>query len=70
VAVTDDRLLDAAEVADLLHVSVRWVRDATRDGRIPRVALGRQVRYRRETILAWVAEQESTKRTSTGRSGR
>ena len=62
-----DRLLDAAEVADMLHVSERWVRDATRTGQLPCVPLGRQVRYRRETIIGWVNEKESARRTSSGR---
>lgn len=55
---TDDRLLEAAEVADLLAVPVRWVREHTRSGLIPHVRLGRYVRYRREAVVGWIAEQE------------
>lgn len=55
---TDDRLLEATEVADLLAVPVRWVREHTRSGRIPHVRLGRYVRYRREAVVAWIADQE------------
>jgi excisionase family DNA binding protein len=54
----DDRLLDAREVSELLHVPERWVRDHTRSGRLPCVVLGRYRRYRREAVLAWIAEQE------------
>jgi excisionase family DNA binding protein len=53
-----DQLLTAAEVAELLGVPVRWVRDAARNGLVPHVRLGRYVRFRREAVEAWVTEQE------------
>jgi excisionase family DNA binding protein len=53
-----DRLLDATEAAELLHVKVSWVREATRDGRLPCVPLGRYRRYRRERLLEWIAQRE------------
>ena len=34
------RLLDAAEVAELLNVPVSWVRESTRSGAMPCVSLG------------------------------
>ena len=54
-----DRLLTAADVAELLSVPVSWVREHTRSGRIPHVQLGHYVRYRHETVVSWVAEQEA-----------
>jgi excisionase family DNA binding protein len=54
-----DRLLPAADVAELLSVPVSWVREHTRSGRIPHVPLGHYVRYRHETVVSWVAEQEA-----------
>ena len=36
-----DRLLDANEVAERLHVPVSWVRESTRSGAMPCVELGR-----------------------------
>lgn len=51
-----DRLLTAAEVAELLSVPVSWVREATRSGAIPHVRLGRYVRYREADVLAWLEE--------------
>jgi excisionase family DNA binding protein len=54
-----DRLLTAIDVAELLSVPVSWVREHTRSGRIPHVQLGRYVRYREETLVSWVAEQEA-----------
>jgi excisionase family DNA binding protein len=56
--VSDDRLLQAHEVADLLGVPKSWVRDATRDGRLPHVPLGRYRRYVRADILEWVEKQK------------
>jgi excisionase family DNA binding protein len=54
-----DRLLTAADVAERLSVPVSWVREHTRSGRIPHVQLGRYVRYREETVIGWIAEQEA-----------
>lgn len=54
-----DRLLTAADVAELLSVPVSWVREHTRSGRIPHVQLGRYVRYRQETVVSWITQQEA-----------
>jgi excisionase family DNA binding protein len=54
----NDRLLVAAEVAELLAVKESWVREATRDGRLPHLRLGRYRRYQREDIERWLSEQE------------
>ncbi len=51
-----DRLLTAKEVAELLAVPESWVREATREGRIPHIALGRYRRYQPAAIDAWLAE--------------
>ncbi len=66
-----ERLLTAAEVAELLAVPESWVREHTRDGSLPRVQLGRYVRYRREAVLAWLESTEATgARTRAGRGPR
>jgi excisionase family DNA binding protein len=63
-----ERLLSAAEVAELLSVPVTWVREATRAGRLPHVRLGRYARYERDQVLDWVTQQRSGRaRTSTPR---
>ena len=49
-----DRLLDANEVAELLAVPVTWVRQETRAGRMPCLALGRYRRYDRDGVLGWL----------------
>jgi excisionase family DNA binding protein len=60
-----ERLLTAKEVAELLSVPESWVREATRGGRLPYLALGRYRRYEREAIEAWLAEKRQG--PSTGR---
>ncbi len=54
-----DRLLDAGELAAVLHVPVSWVRQESREGRIPCVRLGRYVRFDRSDVLAWVERQKA-----------
>lgn len=50
-------LLTAKEVAERLSLPESWVREATRDGRLPHLALGRYRRYRWLEIEAWLDEQ-------------
>jgi excisionase family DNA binding protein len=54
-----DRLLIAKEVAELLAVPESWVREATRDGRLPHLQLGRYRRYRRQDIESWLQDQKA-----------
>jgi excisionase family DNA binding protein len=54
-----ERLLTAGEVAELLAVPESWVREATREGRLPHLALGRYRRYSREAIDAWLEDQQA-----------
>ena len=49
-----DRLLDAAEVAELLSVPLSWVRETTRSGAMPHVELGRYRRYVQADVQAWL----------------
>jgi excisionase family DNA binding protein len=52
------RLLDAVEIAGLLGVKPRWVKEAARAGKVPHVRLGRYRRFRADAVRAWVEEQE------------
>jgi excisionase family DNA binding protein len=52
----NDRLLTAKEAAQLLAVPESWVREATREGRIPHLRLGRCRRYQPAVIETWLAE--------------
>jgi excisionase family DNA binding protein len=54
-----DRLLTAAEVAELLSVPESWVRQETRAGRLPHLELGRYKRYDRAAVLEWLAGQRA-----------
>ena len=56
-----ERLLDAKEVAAILHVPVSWVETNTRNGELPHVALGRYRRYRRDAVLEWVEQHNSSR---------
>jgi excisionase family DNA binding protein len=56
--VSDDRLLTAPEVAEMLSVPEGWVREHTRNGRLPAIQLGRYRRYDRADVLAWVEAQK------------
>lgn len=57
-ALASGRLLTAAQVAQLLTLKESWVREQTRRGLIPHLRLGRYTRYRYETIIAWISQQE------------
>ena len=65
-----ERLLTAGEVAELLAVPESWVREATREGRLPHLALGRYRRYSRRAIEAWLADQQAGAPLARGRNGR
>ena len=63
-------LLTAGQVAELLAVPESWVREATRDNRIPHLKLGRYRRYQRQQIEAWLTDQQTGANPNPGRSGR
>ncbi len=54
-----DRLLDAGELAEVLHVPKSWVLRQARDDAIPHLRLGRYVRFDRAAVLEWLGEQQS-----------
>lgn len=57
VNTVSESLLTAVQVAELLAVPESWVREATRDGRLPHLRLGRYRRYQRSAIEAWLSDQ-------------
>jgi excisionase family DNA binding protein len=65
-----ERLLTAKEVAELLSVPESWVREATRERRLPYVALGRYRRYERQAIESWLAARRGGPSTNDLHSGR
>jgi excisionase family DNA binding protein len=54
-AALDEPLLGAAQAARLLSVRPAWIYAAVREGRLPHVRLGRQVRFLRADLEAFVA---------------
>jgi excisionase family DNA binding protein len=52
------QLLEARHVAELIGMTPDWVYAEVRAGRIPHVKLGRYVRFRSESIDAWIIELE------------
>jgi len=58
--VTTDRLLTAAELAEMLNVSPHWVRRHThaRANGIPHFRLGKYPRYKLDRVQEWLERQE------------
>lgn len=52
------RLLEADDVANYLGMRTDWVYREVRAGRLPHIRLGRAVRFRRESIEAWLEARE------------
>jgi excisionase family DNA binding protein len=52
------RLLEAEDVANYLGVRTDWVYREVRAGRLPHIRLGRAVRFRTESIEAWIDSRE------------
>jgi excisionase family DNA binding protein len=50
-------VLTAADVADLLNLSVQEVRRLTRTGNLPGRRLGKSYRYFRDEVVAWLNDQ-------------
>ena len=55
------QLLEAKDVAELLGMTTDWVYAEVRAGRIPHLKMGRYVRFRPESIDAWLLEAERGK---------
>lgn len=52
------RLLEADDVARYIGMTTDWIYREVRAGRMPHIRLGRYVRFRRESIDAWLAARE------------
>ena len=62
-------VLVAVEVAELLKVPVPRIYELARQGRIPHVRIGRQVRFRQEAVEAWLTMLERSQNEAAGNSG-
>jgi excisionase family DNA binding protein len=54
------KVLLADEVAELLRVPVPRIYELARQGQIPHMRLGRQVRFRQEAVEAWLNTVEDS----------
>lgn len=54
-----DILKGADEIADYLGEDVRAIFYAIKKGRIPHFRVGQNIRARKSTLTAWIAQQES-----------
>ena len=59
-----ERLLDTAEIAEQLNMSVSTIRKWVHFGFIPHVKLGRAVRFREKDVEAWIEERTEKGRAS------
>lgn len=50
-------VLTAADVADLLNLSVQEIRRLTRTGSLPGRRIGKSYRYFRDEVVAWLDNQ-------------
>ena len=50
-------ILTAAEVAELLSISVQEVRRLTRERRLPARRIGKSYRYFRDEVVTWLDSQ-------------
>lgn len=64
-----NRLLEAEDVADMLGMTTDWIYREVRAGRLPHIRLGRYVRFRRESIDAWLEACERGGRVRQGGHG-
>jgi excisionase family DNA binding protein len=60
------RLLEVEDIADILGMTTDWVYREVRADRLPHIRLGRYVRFRRESIEAWLAASERGAKVSAG----
>ena len=50
-------LLRPDQAAHLLSVKTSWVYEAVRSGRVPCIRVGRHIRFTRQMLEDWLAEQ-------------
>lgn len=55
---TSQKLFTAKELAGYLNISLAYIRKLTRTSDIPRLRLGRTVRFDPEEVLAWFRAQQ------------
>jgi excisionase family DNA binding protein len=54
----DGPLLRPDQAAHLLSVKTSWVYEAVRSGRVPCIRVGRHIRFTRQMLEDWLAQQQ------------
>ena len=57
VPLTDDEWMSPEQLGTWLNLKREWIYDAASRGVIPHVRIGRQIRFNRREIRAWLEEQ-------------
>lgn len=60
--IADDILRGADEIAAFIGENPRAVYYAIKKGKIPHFRIGENIRARKSSLLAWIAEQEASAR--------
>lgn len=55
----EEEVLTVEEAAKLLRVSKAWIYQEAQAGRLPAYKVGRNVRFTRPTLLAWLERQRT-----------
>lgn len=55
----DEPLLKAEDAAKLLSVKPSWVYEATREGRLPHIHVGRHIRFIKADLIHWINQQRA-----------
>jgi excisionase family DNA binding protein len=62
-------VLDVDDAAELLRVSKQTVRKAAADGQLPGKKIGKEWRFSRSGLIAWLSEPPSSKGTAAEQPG-
>jgi len=57
VSLADGPLLRPEQAAHLLSVKTSWIYEAVRSGRLPCTRIGRHIRFTKQMLEQWLAEQ-------------
>jgi excisionase family DNA binding protein len=55
----NNKLLTVQELADYLSVKPCWVYTKARSGEMPKITIGKYIRFDMEKVLAWLQKQNS-----------
>ena len=59
--------LTASQVADLMNTTTRSVQSWAKNGTLPSLRIGAEYRFKRDDVVAWLAERATTTSAVNGR---